>query len=191
MKQSVKPLLLIIPVFLWICEFAQAQTCNSSISRTAPDYRFVDNGNGTVTDLWTGLMWKQCVEGMITNGLSGCVEDANNTDPDSYTWQAALQRAVDVNSGLAGEHLNWGDWRVPNEKELLSIAELSCADPAINEKFFPLTFTPAIPTTYWSSTSYAIAGGGVWFVNFPNGGLSTTSPNPITLFGVRLVRTLP
>lgn len=32
---------------------------------TAPDSRYTDNGDGTVTDLATGLIWKQCAEGDI------------------------------------------------------------------------------------------------------------------------------
>lgn len=41
---------------------ALAQTCRDDIKATAPDSRFSDNGNGTVTDLATGLIWKQCAE---------------------------------------------------------------------------------------------------------------------------------
>ena len=141
MKTTAKYLLTMTFAMATICNFVHAQTCNSSVTKTAPDYRFVDNGDGTVSDLWTGLMWKQCIEGMVTDGNSGCTD---TTDSKTYAWQAALQRAADVNSGLAGEHLNWGDWRLPNIKELFSITELTCTDPAINEKFFPLTFTPAL-----------------------------------------------
>ena len=38
------------------------QVCRDDILATAPDSRFQDNGNGTVTDLATGLIWKQCAE---------------------------------------------------------------------------------------------------------------------------------
>ena len=178
---------LLITITIPICDLVQAQTCNTNITKTAPDYRFVDNDNGTVTDLWTGLMWKQCIEGMVRDSVNVCVQ---HTDPDTYSWQGALQRAVNVNTGLIGESLGWGDWRLPNEKELFSIIELSCADPAVNEKYFPLTFVPALATSvYWGSTGYAIAGISTWFVNFSSGVIVTNSAT--SLQGVRLVRTLP
>lgn len=184
---SAKYLVLIAFATVVVCGVTQAQTCNSAITATAPDYRFVDNGNGTVTDVWTGLMWKQCIEGMVTDGNSGCTD---TTEPKTYDWLSALQRVVNVNAGTAGESLGWGDWRLPNVKELSSISELSCAAPAVNEKFFPLTFTPALANLFfWSSTQYAVSGGGLWFVNFSNGDITTTGPT--ALWGARLVRTLP
>ena len=64
-----------------------AQTCVSDIVETTPITNFLDNGNGTVTDLTTGLMWMQCSLGQTwSNGA--CVGDA-----DTLTWQQALQQA--------------------------------------------------------------------------------------------------
>ena len=39
-----------------ILGMASAQTCRDDIRATAPDNRFTDHGNGTVTDLSTGLI---------------------------------------------------------------------------------------------------------------------------------------
>lgn len=62
-------------------------------------------------------------------------------DTDS-NWQEALQQAAnDTGAGHA-------DWRLPNVKELESIAELSCHWPAIEIAPFP--DTPA--ELFWSST---------------------------------------
>ena len=47
-----------------------AQACRDDIRATAPDSRFSDNGNGTVTDLATGLIWKQCAEGLSGAGCT-------------------------------------------------------------------------------------------------------------------------
>lgn len=44
------------------------QTCNSNIPESTPTSRFTDNGNGTVTDTKTGIMWKRCAEGQIWTG---------------------------------------------------------------------------------------------------------------------------
>jgi hypothetical protein len=47
---------------------ATAQTCRDDIRATAPDSRFQYNGNGTVTDLATDLIWKQCAGGLERRG---------------------------------------------------------------------------------------------------------------------------
>jgi hypothetical protein len=183
MKMSLTAIILTLSVAV-ASGFVQAQTCSPNIKKTAPNYRFVDNLNGTVTDLWTGLMWKQCVEGMVWDLNNGCTP---GVEAYTYSWQGALQEVANVNSGTAGQNLYQSDWRLPNVKELFSITEMACSDPATNEKFFPMTFTPALPTVmYWTSTGYALAGGGIWFVNFSTGAISTTGPTALS--GVRLVR---
>ena len=106
---------------------------------------FVDNGDGTVTDEATGLMWQQADSG---SGMD---------------WEDALEYAE--NSTLAG----YDDWRLPNVKELQSIVDYSyspTADdesnvgPAIDTDYFDITEIPAGTTNYdtdygyfWTSTS--------------------------------------
>ncbi|NOR76050.1 MAG: DUF1566 domain-containing protein [Draconibacterium sp.] len=66
---------------------------------------FINNKNGTVTDLATGLMWQQTDNGQ------------------TYNWQTALEYAE--NMELAGH----SDWRLPNPKELQSIVDYTrCPD---------------------------------------------------------------
>ena len=129
-----------------------AQTCNEAVRSTAPDSRFQDNGNGTVTDLATGLIWKQCAEGL--SGV-GCATGS----AQGFTWQAALQHAeAEV---FAGSDL----WRLPNKNELASLVERRCYDPAINERYFPNT-----PSSwFWSSSPSADNSNYAWSVNFNNG----------------------
>jgi hypothetical protein len=127
---------------------AQAQTCDpASIVSTTPTSQFTDNGNGTVTDNKTGLMWKRCSEGQAwsNNTCTGIAA--------SYTWQNALKQAQAVNNsaGFAGKK----DWRVPNIKELRSIVERQCKAPAINLTVFPNTLSP---TLFWSSSPTALYG---------------------------------
>lgn len=123
---------------------ALAQTCQpASIPASTPDSQLQDNGDGTVTALKTGLMWKQCAE-----GLSGS-DCATGSLIEFNIWQQALQRAQTVNSG--GGYAGFTDWRVPNIKELASLTELQCMQPAINLTRFPNT-----PNNYfWSSSIYA------------------------------------
>lgn len=100
-----------------------AQTCITDKSR--PDSRYTTS-NETVTDVATGLMWHRCVIGQVwQNGQ--CIGDYEN-----FTWQQALQ-AGETNN-LAG----YTDWRLPNIKELNSLIDRSCTDPAYNIRAFDL-----------------------------------------------------
>ena len=143
-----------------------AQVCREDIPATAPDSRFQDNDDGTVTDLATGLIWKQCAA-----GLSGA--DCSTGSPSSFTWQLALQHAADN-----------PPWRLPNEHELASLVERRCFDPAINTTYFPST--PS--ADFWSSSpdSFYLD---AWRIDFYSGVLGISlksSAKP-----VRLVRDGP
>ena len=148
---------------------AETQTCNDAIVATAPDSRYQDNGDGTITDLATGLIWKQCAEGLSG---PGCTTGTSQT----FTWHAALQHAEAA--VFAGSSL----WRLPNNKELASLRERRCYTPAINTTLFPNTpssgFWSSSPSTY--NSSYA------WLVNFYYGYVSTYLKNGQEY--VRLVR---
>ena len=147
-------------VFLALITMAPtlAQTCRDDIPASAPDSRFTANGDGTVADKTTGLTWKQCAEGL--SGV-GCQTGSAMT----FTWQAALQHAADA--VFAGSSL----WRLPSKKELASLVEQRCYDPAINSGFFPNTpFWPnTTPGVFWSSSPYPYHSGSAWGVGSSNG----------------------
>ncbi len=132
----------------------RAQTCNDRIAFATPNGRFADNGNGTVTDLRTGLVWQRCPVGFtfVDNGTpsldadDGCTASGTTT----FTWQQALQGAAALNQ--AGGYAGFSDWRLPNIKELASIVETRCAAPSINLRVFP--GTPAQST--FLSSSYHV-----------------------------------
>lgn len=132
-----------------------AQHCNENITVTAPDSRFIDNGNGTATDRQTNLIWMRCSLGQSWNQSQlTCTGNV-----DQFTWQEALQEADGYT--YAGS----SDWRVPNLRELMSIVELSCHYPAINETIFPQT-----PVAwFWSSSPYAYTGRYAWNIDFYTG----------------------
>jgi len=130
--------------------------CVASITASTPTADFVDHGNGTVTHIKTGLMWKQCSEGLSG---AGCATGTATV----YTWQGALQAAQTLNG--AGGFAGFTDWRVPNIKELNSIVENQCTLPSINATIFPAT----VSSWYWSASPYAGIATDAWDVFFGSG----------------------
>ena len=109
-----------------------------------------DNGNGTVTDLRSGLTWEKLSD-------DGSIHDKDNT----YTWDDAF--AVKI-AGLNGASFaGQTDWRVPSINELKSLADYSTASPAVATPF-DMSCAPtctviscsctSTDSGYWSSTSY-------------------------------------
>ena len=78
------------------------------------DSRYQDNADGTVTDLETNLMWAKCSGGMQYD-VGFCQGDSNA----SANWQDALEAAG------ASTLADYDDWRLPNAKELQTLAVLS------------------------------------------------------------------
>ena|SRR5690554_159323 len=149
-----------------------AQTCPAGIAETKPASQYQINSDGTVTDKKTDLVWAQC-----TYGLSG--NNCATGSAQSFTWKGALDVAQAANSA---EYLGHGDWRLPNIKELQSLAEKACYSPAINEVVFPNTLSSG----YWSSSPYAYISGSAWYVYFYYGDEDSLNKN--NSFYVRLVR---
>lgn len=163
--------LLVSLVMVALSHSVMAQTCSTKLQASTPTSRFMVNANGTVTDKQTGLMWKQCAE-----GLSGA--DCNTGTIATYTWQAALNHVADLNT-TGGGFATYTDWRVPNIKELGSIIELRCSTPLFNLTVFP---NVAATNNFWSSTVR-------WFNQIAylgNSGLNI-APQSQT-YSVRLVR---
>ncbi len=145
---------------------------------------YTNNNNGTITDNTTGLMWKTCDQGQAWDNNNtaanltddNCTADSNATD--NYLWTAALTEAQ--NHTFAG----YDDWRLPNVKELTSIADYTLS-PSINP-----VFPNANTGNFWSSTLYADASGNTnaaWRVAFINGFISNIIRTVDSR--VRLVRT--
>ena len=153
-------ILLIGTALLFGVPTLHAQTCNDSATKTAPDSRYTDNGNGTVTDNQTGLMWKQCSEGLSNS--DNAVPACDTGSAITYTWQGALSHAQTVNSASFAGH---SDWRLPNVKELSSLVEMACYWPAINVNRFPNTLSSG----YWSSSPVADRSASAWNVHFSVG----------------------
>ena len=131
-----------------------------------PSERFTDNGDGTVTDNLTGLMWTK-------NGSTPVVD----TCPAGImTWQDALDFVACLN---AKKYLGYEDWRLPNRKEFFSLIDCSQVNPALptGHPFVNLTTEPN--SNYWASTSAGAYSNAVaWLAMIKNeGGIGGTWKN--------------
>ena len=124
---------------------------------------------GTVVDTQSGLMWKQCAE-----GLSGTTCATGGVS--SMSWDAGVVTAN--GNTFAG----YNDWRMPTLTELQSLLPSDCSNPKINTVVFPNT--PLI--FYWTGSPFAGSTVGVWYVNFSVGGSFGNTRD--TAHYVRLVR---
>jgi Cys-rich repeat protein len=131
---------------------------------------FVINGDGTVTDYNTDLMWQQCNYGQ-TWSVSTCIDSAA-----TLTWQQALEYVQELNDT---QYLEYDDWRLPTRNELQRIADYSRSNPAT-------TFPDTRPQSYWSSTTYANNTDLAWWVGFSTGDVG--SPEKTAPANVRAVR---
>lgn len=93
---------------------------------------FHDNGNGTVTDRATGLMWSK------TDSRRG------------MNWQQALAWVQTLN---ATNYLGHNDWRLPNAKELQSIVDYSRI-PASAPIFQISQLADGEYPFFWTSTTH-------------------------------------
>ncbi len=135
--------------------------------QTGTVFHYVDHGNGTATDVVTGLMWPTDGNG------AGCFNG------QTATWE----EAVDYCNGLT--FAGYADWRLPNVRELHSLVNYSAATPKINNTIFPNTRADR----YVSSTTHAGATGSAWFVYFADGDISPLGKDDFgAVFYVRAVR---
>ncbi len=157
-----------------------------------PAADFEDNGDGTVTDRATGLMWMKCSYGQTYNStLPG---NECEGEIGAFIWVDALKE-VDVVNGA--NSFGYDDWRLPNHVELNSLLDLERnSQTAIDESFFPGT-----PLEFYvSSTTYAQGPGNAWVVSFNmtenrNYGAirnnTSRHKEPSILYRLRFVRNAP
>lgn len=130
-----------------------------------PAPRFTDNGDGTVTDNLTNLVWLQ---------HANC--------GGTKTWEQALSDASALANGQCG--LTDGsvatDWRLSNVKELLSLLDYGETGPALPSGH---PFTAVVSAHYWSSTTNVADLSKAWAVDLGfgdvtrNGNKAGTAPS--------------
>ncbi len=131
-----------------------------------PEPRFAINGDGTVTDNLTGLIWLQ-------NANCSLVK---------RTWDQALAEAATLQHGSCGltDGSIAGDWRMPNLFELESLRNMNYSEPVLsntagtghwveNDPFYNV-----VNAQYWSSTTVPNTTGSAACVVFSNGNENST-----------------
>jgi hypothetical protein len=137
--------------------------CDDGRARAGGALRYRDNGDGTLTDLNTGLMWeKKCA---TCDGLHEAGNryrwSADGEAPTIWDWLADLN--AERSRGFAG----YSDWRIPNITELLSIVDYGAMQPSVAqalrgegcERECADPGEPGCsctePEEYWTSTTFA------------------------------------
>lgn len=147
-------------------------TCSGTLNGT----RWCDNGDGTVTDLTTGLIWLKKAD--WGGGYAFWTDDREKT--------TAHDRASSLRAGASGAELTdssvEGDWRLPTLSEL---ASLISGDEAVST-WEMRAFTGVQPAPYWSSASYSAYPTRAYFVHLLGGNIgSFNKKTPYFVWPVR------
>jgi hypothetical protein len=144
--------------------------------------RYGVNGDGTVTDYNTGLVWEQ-KDNLDSTPNPADPHDADNTyqwgaggaAPDGAAFTGFLASLNDCASSdgttLTGGFAGHCDWRLPSVVELAGIVDLSApgcstfTGPCIDQT----VFGPTVASYYWSATTSATLPANAWLVSFRNG----------------------
>ena len=160
--------------------------------------RYVDNGDGTVTDHQTGLQWEQKTTTVgsgenfadphdVDNFYSWTAGGGGDTFPDGTVFTDFLAKLNGASSDgvtLTGCFAGHCDWRLPTIVELQTI--LLAPDPCGTTPCIDPVFGPVASTGYWSATTFATFPIGAWRVYFSDGYMDADTKTNIEY--VRAVR---
>jgi hypothetical protein len=121
---------------------------------------FGDNGDGTVTDPRTKLVWKRCSEGQAWTGT------ACTAQPTKMSWYDAMQAAKD------NRFLGKNDWRLPSKDELSAVMgeyEGRCTNNDPDKGQYAVSGTLGQERYLWSYSPYVGNSDVAWYVSFSSG----------------------
>jgi hypothetical protein len=167
--------------------------------------RFTDNGDGTVTDADTGLLWEK--KGHLDGTPVACTSAGACPDPhdadNQYTYSAGdplgppgtaytvLLAQLNAGSGFAGHT----DWRLPTLAELQSLADYTDPIAPVTSVAFDAGCSPSCTAIacscsaaapYWTNDLVPSISGNAWLVEFGDG--SVLNDTRDTGYAVRAVR---
>lgn len=163
---------------------AQINTLAARVQALTARYR--DNGDGTISDRLTGLMWeKKC-----NNTIDPQCPEEHDVDM-TLTWNDATKRWLTRLNGEGGDtfrgYAGYSDWRLPTATELRRILIDPCSErPCIDAAFHNTTDSFTATAAHWSSSTIHIDPSLAWFVDFGSGAIRTNSVNEV--LSVRAVR---
>jgi serine/threonine protein kinase/archaellum component FlaC len=123
-------------------------------------YRYIDNGDGTVTDTRSGLVWLK---------KANCFGEQD--------WEEAMQSATKLADGQCGlrDGSKAGDWRLPTQEEWKAMIDTSYSNPVLSNAASAGkwaegdAFLGVKSSWYWSSSTRANGAGDAWVVNIGYG----------------------
>jgi len=162
--------------------------------------RFIDNGDGTISDTQTGLMWEKKTANPGLPDRSN-VHDVKNR----YVWSdlggapngsAFTKFLYGLNGGTSPDGTSTSgcfaghcDWRLPLIEELAGIVDKTqgrCGGGRSGACIDPI-FGPTMASAYWSATTVAGFPGRAWGADF-SVGPAVDSGHKILILHVRAVR---
>ena len=159
--------------------------------------RFVDNGDGTVSDNQTGLMWEK-----KSPAGTGGVNDVNGQydwapfasfvtglNGGDYSSPLAASYEMTVNAAPGNCFAGHCDWRLPTIGELKSILLLTASGCGSGSPCIDPAFGPTQAFYYWSSSLLAVSPpSSVWVVDFNLGSVLSSSTSFDYFYAARGVR---
>lgn len=139
--------------------------------------RYVDNGDGTVTDNTTGLQWeKKTDDASIHDKDNTYTWSESGSDPDGQAFVAflgTLNNCVEAGgfppSDVAGGFADHCDWRLPTIVELQTIIDTNAPGCSSGPPCIDPVFGPTINYNYWTSTTFGDNTDFAWFADFDVG----------------------
>src|SRR5262249_52809467 len=146
----------------------KAEMLRAEAAAAAVPCRYRDNGDNTVTDVDTGLMW---VKQVALDGVaSPFILDAD----DTFTWQAAAGTAGKL-AGTSTDGMtlipvtgngSYPDGPLPTILELEGIVDRGAPDCQMGPACIDPIFGPTAPHEHWSATKISFGSSPVLFLDF-------------------------